>query len=211
MDAPKSQLLIVQPRQAGYSGQVPALTLLMVGSAVLSQFIPGSARWLIYDRAAILSGEIWRMFTGHWVHFSIQHFAYDVLALGLASWIIETRRLRYFGWLCFVAPWTISALLLVFEPQMQFCGGLSGLATSAIIFLAVSGLRDPAPWCWVCRGVLLGTVGKILIETQTGHMLFATTENIVTVSSVSSHIAGAILGLALAVATRQPRLHGDHE
>jgi len=191
MDTSKSQVLAER--------QLPVITLLMVGSAVLIALIPSMSPWLVYDRDAILSGQIWRLLNGHWVHFSGQHLAYDLLAFGVTGWIIEARKFPRFGWLCVVAPWAINAVLIVAEPQMSFCGGFSGLATSAVVSLAVFGLRDTAPWRWVCLAALLAIVAKILFESITGQIVFATIENLPTVSSVSSHCAGAMLGLTFAV------------
>jgi len=130
--------------------KLPVITTLMVGSGVVIALFPSWSSWLIYDRSAILSGEIWRMFTGHLVHFSPSHLVYDLLALGIAGWIIETQKLPHFGWLCLLTPWLISAILLLFEPHMKLFGGLSALATTAIVYLALFGLHDAAPWRWVC-------------------------------------------------------------
>ena len=177
----------------GLVRRLPLITLLLVGSGVVIALFPGWTAWLIYDRSAILSGEIWRMFTGHWVHFSTSHLVYDLLALGIAGWICETKKLPYFGWLCLLAPWLISTVLLVFEPQMKSFGGLSALATTAIVYLALFGLHDAAPWRWVCLAALLGFFGKILFEMSTGRMMFATTGNVSTVVSVASHISGALI------------------
>jgi rhomboid family GlyGly-CTERM serine protease len=173
---------------------MPLITLALIGSAVVIAFFPRWSSWLIYDRSAILSGQIWRMFTGHWVHFSTSHLIYDSLALGIAGWMIEIQKLRHFGWLSLLAPWLISAGLLLFEPQMKFFGGLSALATTAIVYLALSGLHDAALWRWICRATLLGVVAKIIFETTTGRMMFASIGNVpVTVSAVG-HICGAVVG-----------------
>jgi len=172
-------------------GRIPVLTLLLIGGAVAVDLLPGCAPWLVYDRSAILSGEIWRMFTGHWVHFSFRHLVYDLVPLGLAGWIIETRGQPGFGWFCALAPWAISAALLVFEPQMRFCGGLSGLATGALVFLALGGLSDPRPWRWVCGAVLLALAGKTLFELAAGRSVLDTLAGLPVVVSVTSHIAGA--------------------
>ena len=135
------------------------------------------------------------MFTGHWVHFSTSHLVYDLLALGIAGWIIETQKLPHFGWLCLLAPWLISAVLLWFEPQMKLFGGLSALATTAIVYLALFGLHDAAPWRWVCLATLLGIAGKIIFETTTGRMIFVTTDNVPVAVSVASHISGVLIAL----------------
>lgn len=182
-----------KPQSLG--SRVPVITLLMVGSGVLIALFPGWSSWLIYDRSAILSGEIWRMFTGHWVHFSTSHLVYDLLALGIAGWIIETKKLPYFGWLCLLTPWFISATLLLFEPHMKIFGGLSALATTAIVYLALFGLHDAAPWRWICLATLVGVANKIIFEMTTGRMIFATTGNVPVTVSVASHVSGAITAL----------------
>ena len=175
--------------------RLPVITLLLVGSGVVVALFPGSSSWLIYDRSAILSGEIWRMFTGHWIHFSTSHLVYDLLALGIAGWIIETQKLPHFGWLCLLTPWLISAVLLFFEPQMKVFGGLSALATTAIVYLALFGLHDAPPWRWVCLAALMCIVGKILFEMTTGRMIFVTTGNIPVTVAVAGHISGALIAL----------------
>ncbi len=179
----------------GLVWRLPVITLLLVGGGVLVALFPGWSSWLVYDRSAILSGQIWRMFTGHWVHFSTSHLVYDSLALGVAGWIIESQKLPHFGWLCLLAPWLISAILLVFEPQMKLFGGLSALATTAIVYLALFGLHDNAPWRWICLTTLLGITGKIIFEMTTGRMIFANTGNVLETVSVAGHISGALIAL----------------
>ena len=183
MDTPKSSEL---------SRQLPVTTLWLIAGGVVVALFPSWTGWLVYDRPAILSGELWRMFTGHWIHFSKSHLAYDLLALGVAGWMIETQKLPYFGRLCLLAPWFISAVLLWFEPQMEFFGGLSALATTAIIYLALFGLHEAAPWRWICAAALAAFLAKTLFEITTGRMIFATTGNLPVTVSVTSHLAGAL-------------------
>jgi rhomboid family GlyGly-CTERM serine protease len=179
----------------GLVRRLPLITSLLVGGGVVIALFPGWSSWLVYDRSAILSGQIWRMFTGHWVHFSTSHLVYDLLALGIAGSIIETQRLPNFGWMCLLAPWFISAVLLCFEPQMKCFGGLSALATTVIVYLALFGLHDAGPWRWVCLAALLGITGKIIFEMTTGRMIFATTGNISVAVSATSHLTGALIAL----------------
>ena len=186
MDASKPQSL---------ARRLPVITLLLIGGAVVIAQFPGWSAWLIYDRSAILSGEIWRMFTGHWVHFSTSHLVYDLLALGVAGWIIEAKNLPHFGWLCLLTPWLVSAVLLLFEPRMNLFGGLSALATTAIVYLALFGLHDAPPWRWVCLAALMGIAGKILFEMSTGRMMFVTTGDGPVAVSVAGHISGALIAL----------------
>ena len=189
MDTPKSQTGPDLVRR------VPITTLLVIGAAAAIARIPGSSRWLVYDRHAILSGQVWRMFTGHWVHFSMSHLVYDSLVFGIAGWMIETKRLSNFGWLCLLAPWLISGLLLVFQPRMEWFGGLSALATAAVVYLALSGLRDGGLWRWACFATLAGIAVKIIFEATTGRMIFATIANTTTEVLPAGHFCGALIAL----------------
>ena len=135
------------------------------------------------------------MFTGHWVHFSTSHLVYDSLVLGIAGWIIETQKLPNFGWLCLLAPGFISGVLLVMEPQMEWFGGLSALATTAVVYLAIFGVRSKGLWRWACRSAFLGLAGKIILELTTQRMLLVTTVNHSVAVSTVSHIAGGWIAL----------------
>jgi len=168
---------------------------MMVGSAVVVALFPCWSAWLIYDRSAILSGQLWRMFTGHWVHFSTRHLVWDLIPLGIAAWILEERRSPCFGRFCILSPWVISAALLVLEPQMRFCGGLSGLATAAIALLALGGLSDAPPWRWVCVAVLLGLLGKTIFELVAGHGFWGNFNDPSVVVCATSHIVSAATAL----------------
>jgi rhomboid family GlyGly-CTERM serine protease len=175
--------------------RVPLLTLLMVLSAVAVALVPRWSSWLIYDRSAILSGQLWRMWTGHWVHFSTGHLVCDAIPLGIAGWLLEARGWPRFGWFCVLAPWIISAAVLVFEPRMNLCGGLSGLATAMMTLAALSGLSGAPPWRWVCLAALLGMAGENLLELAAGHSVLVTVNGVPVVVSVANHLAGAATAL----------------
>lgn len=139
--------------------RVPILPLFIVAVAVIVWLNPALSRFAIYDRSAVLRGEIWRLLTAPWVHFTPSHLAYDALALGLAGMLIAWRRYGSIGWLCGLTPLLTGLVLLWLQPELQFYGGLSGLATAAVVFLALHGLREAGLWRWVCLAALLGTAG----------------------------------------------------
>ena len=174
------------------SQRFPAITLSVVSAALVLAMFPRLAPTLVYDRSAVLNGELWRLFTGHWVHFSRSHLIYDLLAFGLAGWMVEAKGLPGYGWLCLIAPWTINATLLAFEPDMRCCGGLSGLAACVITFLALAGLREPPPWRGLCAIALAGIIAKIALEMATGHLLLAHADTIPFVPATTSHLAGVL-------------------
>jgi rhomboid family GlyGly-CTERM serine protease len=102
---------------------------------------------LEYRRDAILAGEVWRLWSGHLVHYSATHAVLDGLTcLILAStlhWAGEAgsvlRRLAV------VAP-MISLLLLLCVPAMAIYRGASGLAMALAAVLGLSLWRTQPGW-----------------------------------------------------------------
>jgi len=150
--------------------------LLAVALAVTVYGLPGLQAALVYDRSAILAGELWRLLTGHWVHFGATHLLYDAILLGLGGWVIAQRRYRHFAALCLLSALSISLSLLVLRPDMAFYGGLSGLAMASTVYLALKGLGEPAPWRGASALVLLLCAGKLLYEAWLGPLGLVDTE-----------------------------------
>lgn len=122
---------------------VPWLTLLAVTVAVIVSRSPALTGLAVYDRDAVLSGDVWRLFTGHWVHFSRSHLLLDCLALAVAGSFVELRSRRL--WLLFlaVAPWWIGGGLLRFDPALAVYGGMSGLVMGAVVLVILMLWRGP--------------------------------------------------------------------
>jgi rhomboid family GlyGly-CTERM serine protease len=83
---------------------------------------------LAYDRQAILAGEIWRLWTGHWVHFSTQQLFLDISTLLLAAAVAQ----REFGTLFITRTLAlgmpaISIGLLLVAPELAYYRGASGV------------------------------------------------------------------------------------
>ena len=83
---------------------------------------------LAYDRQAILAGEVWRLWTGHWVHFSTQQLFLDISTLVLAAAVAQ----REFGPLFItrilaLGMPAISIGLLLVAPELAYYRGASGV------------------------------------------------------------------------------------
>lgn len=108
--------------------RVPTASVVVVLLCAVLVAVPETGLFA-YDRSAILAGEIWRLWTGHWVHFSIQQFFMDVSTLLLVGVLAE----REFGarltalvlWLGMPA---ISLGLLLLAPDLHEYRGASALA-----------------------------------------------------------------------------------
>jgi rhomboid family GlyGly-CTERM serine protease len=100
-----------------------ALALVCLALATLSDI-----NGLVFDRKGILAGEVWRLWTGHWVHFSFQQLALDVSTLVLAGAFAQ----REFGPLfitrvLLLGMPAISIGLLLVAPELAFYRGASGI------------------------------------------------------------------------------------
>jgi len=151
---------------------------------------------LVYDRTAILRGGVWRLITGNLVHFSAGHLGYDALALVMAGCLIEYRGYRRFGWLCGFAAVAIGGALFVFQPDTRFYGGASGIATAAVVFLALHGLAENGLWRWICALTLAAVTVKITAEFATGLSLFLGSAGGELVNCPLSHLTGYVVAVA---------------
>jgi rhomboid family GlyGly-CTERM serine protease len=183
-------------------GDVPAGTAAILFASLVAS-APSLGDLLCYDRAAILRGELWRLLTGHWVHFSAAHLLWNGVALAIAGGLLEWRRERWAGLLLLLAPLAISGLLLALEPALSRFAGLSGVVFAALTYLALSGLREPGSWRQACLVALALLLLKLGHEVVWGRSIFAG-GGLRPVAT--SHAAGALCGaIAWSVSRRAGR------
>ncbi len=169
--------------------------LLLAAPAILLALSPASQGALIYDRAALAQGELWRLWTGHWVHFSSAHLGWNLLVLLVAGTRLEQLRPGWLVHYTLLAAPLISLGLLWFAPDMQTYGGLSGLATGVVVLLALAhlaGRQADRPWC---IGLLALVAAKTGLDAIHGATLFSGLDAGMFHSSALSHALGIGLGL----------------
>jgi rhomboid family GlyGly-CTERM serine protease len=141
-------------------------TLAIAAAAGLAFAWPWLAGGLIYERANILAGQAWRLWTGHLVHYTPNHLLWDLAVFLPAGVWLEWITPRGARWFYLLAPLAISLLLILGEPTLDRYAGLSGVATGLLVLLALVQLRRDAnepPWFWL--GVLALVAVKIIVET----------------------------------------------
>jgi rhomboid family GlyGly-CTERM serine protease len=175
--------------------RLPVWTLVICAFALLTFIVPQLGNLLIYDRAAIIHGELWRLLTGNLVHFSITHLVYNLTACLIAGSIIELRGYRIFPLLCLVSALFIGLTLFMFEPELHLYAGLSGVVSAAITYLCLHGMGEKGVWRWLCAATLAGLTAKTIIELESGSsvMLLMSEESFVPVPL--SHLAGIVAAL----------------
>ena len=120
--------------------RIPVWTISIILLSTVSFISGGLSSLFIYDRAAVMEGELWRLFTSHLVHFSKFHFLYNIITFGIFGWIVEQQYYTYFGRLLLLMAFIIGITLLIMNPDMLFYGGLSGLAHGTFFYLALHGI-----------------------------------------------------------------------
>lgn len=93
---------------------------------------------LLYDRALIVSGEWWRLISGHFIHLSTEH----LLINSVGFFLLVYLSFRYANgkeiatWLI-VSALLISISLYAFSPDVVEYGGLSGILHAMIGWIGV--------------------------------------------------------------------------
>lgn len=121
--------------------------------------------WLRFDRNGILSGELWRLFTGHFAHLSWTHLLTNLLGLALV-WGLFGHHLPVKRWLHVIAfnALGISLMLLVIGSQFNmylWYVGLSGVLHGMFLVGCLYDLRSGR---WDSKLLLALLIGKIVWE-----------------------------------------------
>ncbi|MFP1682491.1 rhombosortase [Alloalcanivorax sp. C16-1] len=154
--------------------------------------------WLRYDRAALLDGQLWRLFTGHLVHLNHWHTLMNLAGLGLILWFFRDLldRRRFWLWLLVCAPLSSLALLLL-DPRLDWYVGLSGLLQGLLVLCLLLGWRGHPG---LHSLVLAVVVGRLIWEQTPGYDLDYLRAWIHGRVYVNAHLYGALSGALLAAA-----------
>ncbi len=191
------------PPDKAKSGPLPWFTLIAAALAVAAWFVPGAFDALVYDRSKLLAGQLWRLITGHWVHFSATHLFWNLVILIPAGVWLEKRAPAALRWTLLASPLAISLTLLAFDPALTIYAGISGVASGVLVALAVHGLRtQPTARLW-WFAVLLLFVAKTAIETLRARPFNPDLTAQAIHSVPLAHLIGAAVG-TLSVLLRKP-------
>jgi rhomboid family GlyGly-CTERM serine protease len=136
------------------TGSVAFMLALLCG--VMALLPHAATAWLVFDRDAILSGQIWRAWTGHLVHLSWQHAMADTLVLSVSSWMLVHRAGVRVTVRILLAGAPLIALGLLFAvPDMGVYAGASGIA---MLMAAAMGGR-----LWLEAPRLRGPLGLLAV------------------------------------------------
>ncbi len=165
---------------------VPCVLLTMGGDPVRQA--------LAYDRSAILHGQLWRVFTGNFVHLGWRHVGEDMAGYVLLCLLLEDVLP---GWRC---PWLVilgsvgvGIGLFLGDPELHWYMGISGALNTLWIAGAMLLMRQ-IDWIGWILAIFLSL--KLIYEQLQGPLPWsaATTGGPI---AVDSHLYGAVTGVVL--------------
>ena len=173
-------------------GRSLCLLIPLFGLLVFQQ-IPESA----LTDLALSSGHWWTLWSGHLLHYTMDHFIWDALMFAVFAYLLWSKeRWHIWLWLGLAAP-IISIFVFWVEPTLQEYRGLSALDTMLCVRFFIEFLRCGSKWERWLFGVLplCGLTLKIGYEWISGQALFVGDLGEGVVPLASAHFAGLILGL----------------
>jgi rhomboid family GlyGly-CTERM serine protease len=178
--------------------RLPWWSLGLVTVALLAQGFDGAAAVLVYDREGIAAGEMWRLLTGHLVHFSAAHLVNNLAVLVPAVWLLESRYTDA-GLLLVAAATTVGIAMFTGAPEIQEFGGASGISLAVLTYASLRGLRENRRWSLVCAVLLAIVCAKLTAESLWSWRLLDWEADGRFVPVPLSHTVGAATGAALYV------------
>ena len=180
------------PRDRRAIGQWLAL-LLFIAPALLVPYI--AEELPRYERQAILDGQWWLLFSGHFTHITTSH-----LWLNLAAWILlwmyAQGRVPLYLWV--IAAVVCSAStglgLLLFNPEIQWYVGLSGVLHGMLAVVAICCWQQGRDWT---APLLLGAAVIKLVAEQLHGPLPGTSDLAGVPVVTDAHLYGFAGGLLL--------------
>lgn len=142
-------------------------------AAATPSVAPAAAEFLLLDRSAVLSGEVWRLFTGHLVHAGRDHLLWDVLALLGIGFLFEEYLRERFWQVLGVSALVVGAGLVILQPGLPDYRGLSGVLNGLWVAGALLGARaelaaGSRPVAGLCAAAVVLGLAKILFEARFG-------------------------------------------
>lgn len=132
---------------------------------------PQFTEFMRYERAAVLSGEAWRLVTAHLVHGDLPHLAWNIFGL-LLVWFLFAREFTPAGWLLVLIGSTAAIDLgfLLLESQLDWYVGFSGVLHGCMAAGLVAWLRTARDPLTVLVAALFA--GKLAWEHAVGPLPF---------------------------------------
>ncbi len=147
------------------------------------------------------SGQWWRLVTGHFTHWSLEHCAWDLLVFCVLSASLEMYSIKTTATLLLLSAFSIGVGMYL-QNNYDIYRGLSGIDSALFVYLCLLGIqkasmgeRNLERMC--LYGALVLFMGKTLIECCGGYTFFVHTMGDHVQTAPFSHILGAICAIVV--------------
>ena len=171
-----------------------AKLMIFFGVTVIAAIFSAHPGFFALTRQDLQAGEVWRLVTGHFVHFSRSHLLLNLGAFALLLHLLPRISRQQCFWLAVVTPLALSAALLLTRPQLDSYGGLSGCLSALFVFVALRQVRQRTLLTYVYVGAMVLFAAKTFIEMNQTVPLFASLNSGV-VLEPAAHAIGSVLGI----------------
>lgn len=193
--------MATRQRHRGYLACAVAVTMLICLGFFGDTLNPA----LEYNRAAIASGQWWRLLSGHLVHLNIMHSALNILGVILCVLASGAPRASFSGLLGLLAVSLATGLGLWFlSPDVGYYLGFSGVLRGILAYALTSTVNHP----WHALG-LLGVAIKLAYEQLSHFNPLYLQSSIGDAVVVDAHLYGALSGALLALLACWQRRHSS--
>lgn len=183
-------------RQGKIGVQNHLLTLFIAGFAIILYCFPRLSGLCIYDRQAILNGELWRLLTAPFVHFSGSHIFWNLLIFSIAGFAVNGSRFPCFWIVCSISISLPGLTFILAIPEIEYYGGLSGAATGAAAYFCLCSFFNARKRREIWLVILVVILTKILFEAVMNEPIFARAGEIPFRVLPEAHVAGCLGAIA---------------
>jgi rhomboid family GlyGly-CTERM serine protease len=177
--------------------RLPFITAAVAVLVLAAWASPHLREFSLFERTHISSGQWWRLLTGHFVHFSPSHVIYDSAVLLPTSAMAEGRSRKLVIGLLLASALAISGALFWLTPEFQFYGGMSGVATATLYFVALEFVRKPGIKRHTGVIVIILATVKMAWEIQGSRALFSTFDAPEIQLMPMAHVIGALVAAVM--------------
>lgn len=177
--------------------RAPWLSIGIAAGCIASLVIPTVGAFLIYDRSAVASGELWRILTAHLVHYTALHLLNNLIVLLPAMVLAEMGSRKELMRILLVSAAAIGLAIFALEPGLARYAGASGISLALVTYVALRGMAGSVRWRAVCGTVLVIVGLKLVAENFFGWrwMNWGHESGIITVTL--AHSVGVASGLVV--------------
>jgi len=167
-------------------------------ACILLQFSPTLLQITQYDRAAIETGQWWRLFTGNLAHWTWFHLLCDLGIFASLFWLIENR--LHMMLLIVSSSLGVGVGVYFLAGEIQIYRGISGINYALLAWILITNL-----WHKNNRIALLYLTGLILVVAKTvaelllGHALLPSCCPPDALYTAAAHYAGIFAALVLSL------------